>query len=164
MRTLYLIRHAKSSWEHAGLRDFDRPLNNRGLHDAPRMAQLLAASGLVPDLLVSSPAKRAISTAAYFAEAFGISRTNILQIPGIYESQPIELMRIVSGLPPEASKILLFGHNPTFTDFANWFTDRPIENIPTCGIVRIDSEAPDWRSFYEENANVVATWFPKIVL
>ncbi|MCB9354861.1 MAG: histidine phosphatase family protein [Lewinellaceae bacterium] len=72
MRTLFLIRHAKSSWDNPGLRDINRPLNDRGMHDAPRMAQLLAGIGPPPDLIVSSPAKRAFTTAMFFARVFGI--------------------------------------------------------------------------------------------
>jgi phosphohistidine phosphatase len=85
-------------------------------------------------------------------------------VQDIYESQPRDLMRIVSALPADAERVLLFGHNPTLTEFANRFTQQAIDNIPTCGIVRIDSDAPDWASFYEGNASVKACWFPKLVL
>lgn len=164
MRTLFLIRHAKSSWEHPGLRDINRPLNERGLYDAPRMAQILLKQGIKPELLISSPAKRAYSTALFFAEVFGIPQQAVQQEPKIYEATPGDIIRIISALPDKAGTVLLFGHNPTFTEVANQFSNNLIPNVPTCGIVQIESSAPDWRSFYEGNARVSACFFPKELL
>ncbi len=164
MLTLYLIRHAKSSWEHPGLRDINRPLNERGIHDAPKMARLLEQTGVRPDLLVSSTAKRAYQTALFFAEAFGIRDEAVVQSPDIYEAMPFEILRAVSQLPADAHTIFLFGHNPTFTEVANRFSDTFIPNVPTCGIVKIESTASDWTHFDESNARVAACYFPKEVL
>lgn len=165
MRTLYLIRHAKSSWGNPGLRDFDRPLNDRGLHDGPKMAQLLVKEGIKPDLIVSSPAKRAFTTAVFFAEAFQMAPSEIQKEPGIYEAHPSEILRLVADLPTDKTTVFLFGHNPTFTEVANLFADNDyIENVPTCGIVKISSTATDWRSMYEGNSRITACYFPKEVL
>jgi phosphohistidine phosphatase len=163
MRTLYLIRHAKSSWDNPGLRDFNRPLNERGFREAPMMAQLLADQGIRPDLLVSSPAKRAITTALFFAEKFGIEENQVLREPDIYEASPTEILRIISNLPDSAAVVCLFGHNPTFTEVANLFAENYIDNIPTCGIVQIESEAEHWNTLYEGNSRVKARFFPKEV-
>ncbi len=165
MRTLYLVRHAKSSWGNPGLRDHDRPLNERGLHDAPKMAQLLVEQGVKPDLLLSSPAKRALTTALVFAEAFKIEAADVRREPNIYEAYPQEILRIVSELPEQVQTVLLFGHNPTFTEVANRFSeDDLIENVPTCGVVKITSSAVSWREFYEGNSKIAACYFPKEVL
>lgn len=164
MRTLYLIRHAKSSWDNPGLRDFNRPLNERGLHDAPRMARHLAGLGVRPDLLVSSPAKRALSTALFFAAEMGIAEEAVVREPDIYEADPADIMRIVGALPDNAATVLLFGHNPTLTDVSNRFSDVFIPNVPTCGIVQIVSSADAWREFYDDNARVEARYFPKELL
>ncbi len=164
MRTLYLVRHAKSSWEQPGLRDFDRALNERGMHDAPRMAQLLAKQGVKPDLLVSSPAKRALTTAIFFAEAFGLGADDVRREPNIYEAYPEQIQRIISQLPDDARTVMIFGHNPTFTDVANQFTEDFIDNLPTCGVVKVNSSAETWDSFYEANSKVSACYFPKEVL
>ncbi|MDO8366481.1 MAG: histidine phosphatase family protein [Saprospiraceae bacterium] len=165
MRTLYLIRHAKSSWGNPGLRDHDRPLNERGLHDAPKMAQLLVEQGIKPDLLVSSPAKRALTTAFFFADAFKVEPVEVLREPNIYEAFPQEILRIISELPESATTVMIFGHNPTFTEVANQFIENDfIENVPTCGVVKITSSAPSWREFYEGNSKVAACYFPKEVL
>lgn len=165
MRTLYLIRHAKSSWDTPGLRDFDRPLNARGMKDAPRMAKMLAETGAKPDLLISSPAKRAITTALFFAEAFKVKHDQVQREPRIYEAFPQEIQRIISELPDSAGTVLLFGHNPTFTEVANLFAqDDFIDNVPTCGIVKIQTSANSWKEMYEGNAKVTALYFPKEVL
>jgi len=164
MRNLYLIRHAKSSWDTPGLRDFNRPLNERGLHEAPQMAKLLVKQGVRPDLLVSSPAKRALTTALFFAEAFGMPDEAVLREADIYEASVRDILRIVSALPDSAHTVLMFGHNNTLTDVANLFTEDFIENVPTCGIVRIESSAPTWREFYEGNSEVKTCFFPKEVL
>ena len=164
MRTLFLIRHAKSSWDHPGLRDFDRPLNERGLHEAPLMAQILVQEGLRPDLLVSSPAKRAWTTAQVFATAFEVREEAVRRALDIYEADPLDIIRLISALPDHASTVFMFGHNPTFTDVANIFAEKHIENVPTCGIVRIESEVDSWGAFDESNATVRKHYFPKETL
>lgn len=164
MRTLFLIRHAKSSWDNPGIRDFSRPLNERGMHDAPSMAKMLAKRGVKPDLIVSSPAKRALTTALFFAEAFGLPGEQVQKEQDIYEAMPLDILRIISGLPDEAHTVLLFGHNPTFTEVANNFTEDFIDNVPTCGIVQIETKAERWQEMYEANSRVVACFFPKEVL
>ena len=164
MLTLFLVRHAKSSWDHPGLRDFDRPLNERGLQDAPRMAKLLAQQGVKPDLIVSSPAKRALTTAHFFAAAFALTEAQLVQEKNIYEAYPREILKIISDLPATASTVMLFGHNPTFTEVGNVFSDDFIDNLPTCGVIRIESKAETWTQFYEGNSRVTACFFPKEVL
>lgn len=164
MRTLFLVRHAKSSWGNPGLRDISRPLNERGLKDAPAMGKLLNKLGLVPDLLVSSPAKRALTTAQYFADAFRIPEESIVLNPDIYEAFVAGIIRIIGTLPDSAQTAMLFGHNPTFTDVANRFSSEFIDNIPTCGVIMIESTASSWAEFDEGNARVKARFFPKEVL
>jgi phosphohistidine phosphatase len=164
MRTLYLIRHAKSSWDNPGVQDFDRTLNPRGLKDAVQMAELLQLQRIKPDLLVSSPAVRAYSTARIFAEKLGIPEHAITKNPDIYEAMPTTILRIISRLPEEARVVLLFGHNPTFTEVANVFSRQFIDNIPTCGIVQIESGAETWDRLTEGNSRVKSCFFPKELL
>lgn len=164
MRTLYLVRHAKSSWDSPGLRDFDRPLNERGMNDAPKMAKNLLKMGIKPDLIVSSPAKRALTTAQFFAKTLEVPDDAFRQDPHIYEAYSTDILRIISKLPESVQTVMLFGHNPTFTEVANIFTDDFIDNVPTCGIVRIESKAASWDALYEGNGRVTACFFPKEVL
>ncbi len=161
MKNLYLIRHAKSSWEHPGLRDSQRPLNERGLRDGPVMANLLRQRMETPVLIVSSPAKRALTTAMFFADSFGVPEEAVVRNPAIYEASVRELLQIISVLPNAADTVFLFGHNPTFTDVANLFSAEFIPNIPTCGIVQITSEAGEWAHFDETNSRLVWKIFPK---
>lgn len=163
MKNLFIVRHAKSSWDIPGLSDAERPLNPRGLQDAPRMAALLKGLDVRPDLLVSSTATRALSTAVFFADAFGIDRASIVQIGAIYESTPATLQRIISQLPDAADTVLLFGHNPSITELVNVYSDAIIDNVPTCGVVYLASTASRWSALYEGNTHVTHTWFPKIV-
>lgn len=161
MKTLYLIRHAKSSWDFPELTDFDRPLNKRGLKDAPFMAALLEAKGFRPDKIVSSPANRAYTTAKYFAAAFHIHNEEIKLENDIYEAFVEDLQDIVTDLDNGWDTVFLFGHNPGFTSFANRFTTEFIDNIPTCGIVRIMSTENDWSQFVPGKARVSDHYFPK---
>ena len=164
MKTLFLVRHAKSSWSTPGMRDFDRPLNERGMNDAPKMASFLHKSGMTPDFLVSSPAKRALTTARFFAAVFKINESDIVLNSDIYEAEPTEILRIISELPETYSTATIFGHNPAFTDIANRFSDDIIENVPTCGVVCIRSRAEKWNELFEGNSRIAASWFPKEVL
>lgn len=162
MKTLFLIRHAKSSWAQPGLRDFDRPLNERGMNDAPAMAQLLRAR--LPDTpvtIVSSPAKRALTTARFFAEALRIGEESIVRNQHIYEATLYEVLQIIQNLPDSADVVLLFGHNPTFTAVANYFSEDLIDNLPTCGIVQINTTAQKWSDMNETNSEAVWSLFPK---
>lgn len=146
------------------MRDFDRPLSGRGLHDAPRMGQLLHQVGVKPDLLVSSPAKRALTTALFFARAFEIPEDAILRNADIYEAAPRQILRIISSLPDTANTVFLFGHNPTFTDVANHFSPGYVDNVPTCGVIQLVSTADRWAELYEANTRVKTHFFPKEVL
>jgi phosphohistidine phosphatase len=161
---LFIIRHAKSSWDNPALRDFHRPLNDRGLSVAPRMSKFMQQFTPSPDLLISSPARRAIDTAAFFAEAYQVPFADIVQEPALYEASALEIMRVISQLPETARVVFLFGHNPGLTEFVNQFTNQPFINIPTCGVVLLESTAPNWRALYEENTKLKQNWFPKTSL
>ncbi|MEZ4949925.1 MAG: histidine phosphatase family protein [Saprospiraceae bacterium] len=161
MKTLFLIRHAKSSWDNPALDDFDRPLNKRGLKDAPFMAALIEAKNYIPDKIVSSPANRAITTARYFANAFNIPSEKILLNESIYEAYPDTLSKIIHQLDDAWDTVFLFGHNPGFTELANRYSNAFISNIPTCGIVRIMANVEEWENFVPGKARVTDMFTPK---
>lgn len=161
MKTILLVRHAKSSWDNDSLTDIERPLNERGLKDAPFMAKLLGSKHIAPDLIVSSPAIRALTTAAYFKNALGVEGEDMWVRDEIYEAMTVTITNLINTLPESASTVMLFGHNPTFTSVANQFSTRYIDNIPTCGVVKIESTATNWADFSPQNAMVVETFFPK---
>ena len=161
MKVVYLIRHAKSSWANPGLEDIERPLNKRGERDSAFMPNVLKGKGAKPDLIVSSPANRAFTTACKFGEAFGIDKDNILVREDIYEAYPQAVLEVIKALNHQANEVLIFGHNPTFTSLADMFSDEYIVNVPTCGIIKIEAEIDDWNLFSEENAKQTAFYFPK---
>ena len=162
MKTIFVIRHAKSSWAEMGAKDFDRVLDKRGQNDAPLMAKILKEAGTHPDLIVSSPAMRAKTTAVYFGQEFGINAEQIDFQSDIYEAMETDILHVIQNLPNSANVILLFGHNPSLTYFTNNFNPNPIENLPTCGIVRIALNADDWSKFSDKTARVTGLWFPKM--
>lgn len=161
MKTVYFVRHAKSSWDNPTLRDIDRPLSKRGLRDAPFMANLIKGKGVKPGLLLSSPAMRAYSTAKFFAEAMDIPAGQIEQVKKIYEAYPEDILEIIQELPDGHDIAFLFGHNPTLTSVANMFTDEYIANIPTCAVFRVDSEVESWMDFREGKGKLTELHFPK---
>jgi phosphohistidine phosphatase len=161
MKTFYLVRHAKSSWDNPDLRDEERPLNDRGLKDAPFMAKLMKSKGVEPDLMVTSPAIRALTTAAYFKMALDVEGEDFWVRDDIYEAMTVKITDIIHRLPEDAETVMLFGHNPTFTNVANLFTNKFIDNIPTCGVVCVRSEAATWPEVNGSNSKVVETFFPK---
>lgn len=162
MKTVYFIRHAKSSWSDLSLRDFDRPLNKRGKRDAPFMSEKLQEFGVQPDAIISSPANRAITTATHFAKALAILPQNIVQESVIYEAYPSAVLNIVQAQPNHWKTILVFGHNPAFTMIANSFKGGAhIDNVPTCGIVKVEAKVDKWKKFTTDNGLVKAFHFPK---
>ncbi len=161
MKTVYFIRHAKSSWEDMSLRDKDRPLNKRGKRDAPFMAQLLKGKGVQVDKIISSPANRAYTTATYFAKELNIPENDILVKEQIYEAYTEDVLNIINKLDAKLDTVLIFGHNPTFTSLANLYSKKYIANVPTCGIVEVSSTTEDWNAFNNENSVVKNIYFPK---
>lgn len=161
MKTLYLIRHAKSSWDNEGITDFDRPLNKRGNRDAPFMALLLKNEKVLPDLIISSPAVRAISTAEIFAEELNYKLEKILSEKSLYLCGIKELEAIVQSIPDTNKIVFLFGHNPAITNYANHLGNKFITNIPTCGIVGIEFKEKSWREVERSNGKTFRFEFPK---
>ena len=146
MKRLYLIRHAKSSWKKPDLADFDRPLNKRGKQDAPLMANLLKKINLNPDIVLSSPAKRAFTTAQVITEGINYPETKIIKQIQLYLADVHELLSVVHSLEASINEAVLVGHNPGMTDFTNFLTGEDIENIPTCGVVCINFLVDEWKN------------------
>jgi phosphohistidine phosphatase len=147
MKTLLIIRHAKSSWDNAILNDMDRPLNERGKRDAPAMAQRLIRSGIRIDLFVSSPAKRARTTAELFSREFGRPEKEILLIPELYHAPMQAFRETIAALDDRYDIVALFSHNPGVTAFVNTLTSVRVDNMPTCGIFAVTSQVPTWSEF-----------------
>ena len=142
MKTLILVRHAKSSWTDASVSDFDRKLNDRGKHDAPVMAKRLAARELTIDAFISSPAKRAKKTAEIFTVEF--KNIDIQLIPQLYEASLQTWFAVIENLDDQYNTVAVFAHNPAITDFVNAMDVFPVFNIPTCGIYALKIHTNEW--------------------
>lgn len=156
MKQLFIIRHAKSSWDYTSLNDFDRPLNERGKHDAPLMAKRLLRKQITIDAFVSSTANRALTTATYFAETFGANTKSIFQIEELYHAPASLFYTIIQNLNNQFSSVALFSHNPGITQFVNQLTTARLDNMPTCGVFAIQCKIKSWKHF---SANNNQFWF-----
>ena len=147
MKTVLLIRHAKSSWTDASLNDFDRPLNDRGKRDAPEMAKRLSDKKIKIDTFISSPAKRAKKTALFFAKEYGIDENDVIYKTELYAAPSEVFYEVIEKLDNSADNVAIFSHNPGITEFANSLTDVRADDMPTCSIFAIKSEAKKWNEF-----------------
>jgi phosphohistidine phosphatase len=161
MKKLFLVRHAKSSWDYNELTDFERPLNKRGRRDAPFMAKLLSKQGVSPEVIISSPANRAITTARYFCDLLNYSFQNIVLEPKLYEASGEEILDVVFNIKDSVNNIMLFSHNPGLTDLADNLSAKPIDNIPTCGIVAFSFNIQSWEKINNNNSEMVFFEYPK---
>jgi len=159
MKKLVIIRHAKSDWEDSSLDDYDRPLNKRGLCDAPFMGKYLHDKGLKPDLIMSSPAVRAVNTAELIAKEINYDKI-ISPNQYIYEAFINTLQDIVSFIHDDNDTVFLVGHNPGVSALAYTLCDLK-ENLPTCAIVEIDFECDSWMEVSKGNSTLVSYDFPK---
>jgi phosphohistidine phosphatase len=157
MKTLLIIRHAKSSWEDAAVSDIDRPLNDRGRRDAPAMAQRLIKTGISIDRFVSSPAKRARQTAELFLHAFDEKGKHIIYfIPELYHADPSTFEAVVDGLDDGDDTVAIFSHNPGITAFVNTLTAARLDNMPTSAVFAVKCDVKHWKDF---RASAPQFWF-----
>lgn len=162
MKQLLIIRHAKSSWDNAFMSDFDRPLNERGLRDAPMMAARLMQQKVEVDALVSSPANRALSTARLFAKAWGIPEKQIVQIPALYHAPaPVFYDVIANELKSAWKTVAIFSHNPGITYFVNDLQVAKVDNMPTCGVFGVAALTQNWAQFAEAEKRFWFFDYPK---
>ena len=161
MKTLLLIRHAKSSWDQPGLSDFDRPLNERGKADAPQMAKRVKEKGIELDHLVSSPAKRARKTAKYFAEAFGLEKEDIKLVEELYGATQAQFLKSVTDISDKYQTVALFSHNPGITDFASSLTNVRVDDMPTCAVFALQAETESWKDFASAEKKFLFFDYPK---
>lgn len=159
MKKLILIRHAKSDWGHAGLSDYDRPLNDRGRKNAPEMALRLKEKQIIPEYIVSSGANRAESTAKIFMAELNISAIELDE--RIYAASEYDLLKVVNNLPDKFDFVAIFGHNPTITELVNHLTDANLANVPTCGLALIEFPLDNWAGISGGTGNLVSYDYPK---
>ena len=143
-KNLHIIRHGKSSWDFEDISDIDRPLSPRGINNAYLMAKKLSERKVQPELLLCSPANRAVYTAILFARVMKLPYEKIRIEDLIYMGHTEDLLNLVRRQDDALSELLIFGHNPAFTSLANHLMSKPVENIPTAGIVSLTFETDSW--------------------
>ncbi|MGQ3685539.1 MAG: SixA phosphatase family protein [Candidatus Loosdrechtia sp.] len=157
MLRLILLRHGKSSWDDPRLDDFDRPLAPRGIRNVPEMGRRLARRGYSPDLIVSSPAARAIATARAVARELGYREDRIVEVDELYLAGPDVILETIREAPAAARLQVLVGHNPGLTEFANQIDGVRLDNLPTAAMLCAEFDGAEWRDFDPERARFC--WF-----
>ena len=143
MKTLYLVRHAKSSWDDPALADKERPLDARGKRDAPKVGKRLAKAGVKPDLILSSSAKRALATARIIAKELGYKRKSIVVDDGLYAVEADAVLAVIQRLDNDVGCVMVFGHNPELTELAHRLSSR-ITRMPTCAVAEFTFDVNSW--------------------
>jgi len=148
MKEVILIRHAKSDWGNAALPDHERPLNARGMRDAPAMAAWLAQQHAAPDVVICSTAVRARDTADQFIAAFGLDHEKVVRTKDVYHADVQDILDLIAWIPKDDDRcVLLVGHNPTFTYVLNALAEMDMDNMPTCSIAIIQfPDATSWKA------------------
>jgi phosphohistidine phosphatase len=161
VKVLTLIRHGKSSWKDTSLSDIERPLRKRGKRDAALMGQRLAERGAFADVLISSPATRALATAELIADELGYRQQDIVVDPLIYGTTDAELLDLIAGLNDAWESVILVGHNPDLTDLATRLAPLQTANLPTCGVVELTYDIESWMQVTETEVRQVWFDYPK---
>ena len=162
MKTLVIVRHEKSSWNDPGLSDHERPLNKRGLRDAPMMGARLAEWGPPVDRVISSSAVRALTTAELITQEMGLPWDEILVEETLYHASEEEMLDLIQDQEDYIDGLMLFGHNPGMTALVNDLSDLGLGNLPTCGVVVIQFDVESWSQVGEVEAVTEEMNFPKI--
>lgn len=160
-RRLFIIRHGKSSWDHYGLEDSERPLATRGIRNAGQMAERLLALSMVPELLLSSPANRAMNTALLMSDCWGLGPEQLQIHDSLYMAYLGDIDQVVRGVSAEITNLAIFGHNPSFTEYANKFLELPLDNLPTAGVVVVTLVSETWGGIGLKDVKETYVDYPK---
>lgn len=161
MKTLYLVRHAKSSWDNPQLGDFDRPLNERGKRDAPQMGNWLKQQNVRPDLILTSAANRALTTARMLQKALDIDARRLQIDEQLYLASPAEMLQVVASVDSGVDHLFLVGHNPGHTDLANLLSEARIDNLPTAAIFAVSFDIEHWSELKPRTGKFLFFQYPK---
>ncbi len=161
MKKLTIVRHAKSSWKDLSLHDSQRPLNKRGRRDAPEMGRRIKEHGIRPSLIISSPAVRAWTTAKVVAEQIGYPREFLQKESGLYHASVEEILDVIVAQDNGFNNLMLFGHNPGLTDFANYLVPGLTNYLPTTGVVAVEINTEDWSLYDLPSTKLLVHDWPK---
>ncbi len=161
MKTLYIVRHAKSSWDFTELPDIERPLTEKGIYNTKKIITELSKKNISIDLLICSQAKRAYDTAKLLATGLNYPVEKIILSKGIYQVGTDDIFNLIFGIKDNVDSLMIVGHNPTLTQFANLFLEEMIELLPTSGIISINFEADSWNDIIKAPHKTNFNIFPK---
>ena len=159
MKTIFIVRHSKSSWKNINLSDYDRPLNKRGKKDAEIMSIELLKKNISIDFLLSSSSKRTIITSKYFIDKIKINKYEFFD--SLYHASSDKIYSSIIELKNEFNKVMIVGHNPGLTNVINLLTNLSLYNLPTSGIVIIEFDIPYWNEIKPRLGKVKWMKFPK---
>lgn len=159
MKTLYIVRHAKSSWEHDGVKDIDRPLKKRGINDAYLISNVIQKKIACPDVFIASCANRALHTAMIFSYAFNYPLANLRISKSLYSFSDSYLIKTVKALDDGFDSAIIFSHDHGISDFVNKFGNDYLDHIPTSGIIGINFDINHWKNI--KSGKTFLTEFPK---
>ena len=161
MKTLLLIRHAKSDWGNPLLADFERPLNERGKRDAPMMGKRLVEKKIHIDQFISSPAKRAKKTAIAIAKEYKTDKDDLVFEQSLYGAGPDVFNEVISKVKDKHDVIAIFSHNPGITEFSNALTNVRIDDMPTCSMFALSIDTDSWSDFEDAKKKFLFFDYPK---
>ena len=159
-KVLHVVRHAKSSWDYDGIADIDRTLKSKGIRNAYEISRKIKLSQPSPQLIISSPAIRALHTAVIFARVleFPLKKLEINTL--LYESSAEKIIELIRKSPEDITSVMIFGHNPDLTDLVNYFLKQPLMDIPTSGAVILKFKTTNWKEISHESRDSEFLYFP----
>lgn len=166
MKYIMLLRHAKSSWDNPQLDDFERPLAGRGLTDAPAMGSFLKKTGYKPDIIISSPAQRALETTLAVSEVNNLEKDSIRWDRDLYLSGADAYLSAIAGIPDKAEKAVLVGHNPNIEELASLLcsgTRNSGFRVPTAGLICFESYSLQWKDVKPGTCHLKWMMIPKVL-
>jgi len=162
-KTLFIVRHAKSSWDNPMLADHDRPLKQKGIKKTLKVAGYVKTRIICPELFLSSTAARAKQTALIMAEELGYPKEKIQYTKKLYHAGADTILNELYALPDDINSVMIFGHNPGFTYFVNEFLDPSLDNLPTSGLVSVSFKADKWQEIDASDFHVNFVVIPKML-
>lgn len=161
MKKIYFIRHAKSSDKDDTLDDFSRPLNSRGKNDVTLMAKRLKMFDVMPDIIYTSPAKRALKTTKEIVKEIDCDKKKIVPCEALYESDYASYLELIHQTDDQHDSVFIIAHNPTLTEVAERLSGAILSNIPTCAIVCISFDVQSFKEIHEESGHILFFDYPK---
>jgi phosphohistidine phosphatase len=161
MKQLTILRHAKSSWDLPEMEDIYRPLNARGVKNAYAIGDELAIRGVFPDVVITSPAVRAMNTAIIISRKLDFPLERIESNQRLYEASVADILDVIASVEDSISHLMVVAHNPTLTMLINRMQKKPLDNLPTCGVYHLELDISSWSEIYDAKGKVQFALFPK---